>query len=128
MLSGCTQLDAVAEKSLGDLDPHLVICPLSVVETWMKELAHWAPSFKVLRFHAQGSERARLKSILRGSDALSGYDVCVTTYDIYSSEESWFKSRRWTYVVLDEGHKIKNSDTQIASKVQGLGALYRLSM
>lgn len=42
-------------------------------------------------------------------------------------EDGWFKSRRWTYCVLDEGHKIKNSETNLAHRVQGIGALYRLS-
>ena len=45
----------------------------------------------------------------------------------FSAEDSWFKARRWTYCVLDEGHKIKNSETNLAHRVQGIGALYRLS-
>ena len=51
----------------------------------------------------------------------------LTTYDAYSVEDTWFKSHRWTYCVLDEGHKIKNSETSLAHKVQGIGSLYRLS-
>ena len=54
------------------------------------------------------------------------FDICVTTYEGYVAEDSWFKSRRWTYIVLDEGHKIKNSETNIAGKLQGIGALHRL--
>lgn len=45
----------------------------------------------------------------------------------FVAEDSWFKTRRWTYCVLDEGHRIKNSETNLAHKVQGVGALYRLS-
>ena len=54
------------------------------------------------------------------------FDICVTTYEAYVAEDTWFKSRRWTYCVLDEGHKIKNSETNIAHKVQGIGSLFRL--
>ena len=55
------------------------------------------------------------------------YDLCITTYEAYVAEDTWFKSRRWTYCVLDEGHRIKNSETLLARKVQGIGSLFRLS-
>jgi SWI/SNF-related matrix-associated actin-dependent regulator of chromatin subfamily A member 5 len=114
----------VQETAKGTLDPHLIICPLSVVDTWVREINHWLPSFRTFRFHAQESERARLK--LAVANGTIAFDICVTTYEGFGAEEGWFKSRRWTYTVLDEGHKIKNSGTQIAHKVQGIGSLYRL--
>ena len=78
-----------------------------------------------MRFHGQVSERTRLKDSFR--DEKSGFDICITTYDSFAAEHGWFKSKRWHYCVLDEGHKIKNSDTAIASKLQGIGASRRLS-
>ena len=78
----------------------------------------------MLRFHAQQNERTRLKLAVRDGDIT--FDICVTTYDSYVAEDSWFKTRRWTYVVLDEGHKIKNADTIVAHKLHGIGSLYRL--
>jgi hypothetical protein len=55
------------------------------------------------------------------------FDLCITTYEAYVCEDSWFKSRRWFYCVLDEGHRIKNTDTNLFNKVRGIGSLYRLS-
>ncbi|KAI0344484.1 hypothetical protein BDW22DRAFT_1412345 [Trametopsis cervina] len=114
----------VAETTKGTIEPHLIVCPLSVVDTWLREIKHWLPSFRTLRFHAHESERTRLKLAVRDGEV--AFDICVTTYEGYSMEDSWFKSRRWTYVVLDEGHRIKNSETQIAHKLHGIGSLYRL--
>lgn len=38
-----------------------------------------------------------------------GVDVVVTTYESYLTENNWFKRAFvWRYVVLDEGHKVKN--------------------
>lgn len=79
----------------------------------------------MLRFHAQQAERSRLKVAIR--DGEIQFDVCVTTYEGYVAEDSWFKSRRWTYIVLDEGHRIKNADTILAGKLQGISSLYKLS-
>lgn len=75
-----------------------------------------------MRFHGVQSERERLKS----SPALAELDVLVTTYEAFVAEDAWFKKRRWTYCVLDEGHRIKNADTTLAGKVQGVSAQHRL--
>lgn len=37
----------------GQTRPFLVICPLSVLSSWMAEARKWAPGLKVLRFHGQ---------------------------------------------------------------------------
>lgn len=79
---------------------------------------------RVIRFHGSRTERDRIKESARGDRA---FDIMLTTYDVYVSEEQWFKSHRWMYCVLDEGHKIKHYDTNIAHKVQNLGCLFRLS-
>ncbi|RDB18237.1 putative global transcription activator SNF2L1 [Hypsizygus marmoreus] len=113
----------IKEKSPGLHDPHLVICPLSVLSSWETEAARWLPSLRVIRFHGPASERDRLKHSLRGD---RDFDIMLTTYDAYSIDDSWFKSFRWTYCVLDEGHKIKNSDTNLSQKIQGIGSLHRL--
>lgn len=89
-----------------------------------QEIARWIPSFRSLRFHAQQSERTRLKNLIRFGEL--EFDICVTTYEGYVAEDPWFKSQRWNYVVLDEGHKIKNTDTIVAHKLQGIGSLHRL--
>ncbi|KAG6830939.1 hypothetical protein H0H92_013867 [Tricholoma furcatifolium] len=88
-----------------------------------QEAARWLPSMRVLRFHGPHNERDRLKHMMRGG---RNFDIMITTYETYVAEDQWFKSSRWMYCVLDEGHKIKNSDTLLANKVQGLGSLYKL--
>ncbi|KAJ3928587.1 MAG: SNF2 family N-terminal domain-containing protein [Lentinula lateritia] len=112
----------IAERNLGRTDPHLIVCPLSVLSSWEAESARWLPSMTVVRFHGSANERLRLRNTLREGN----FDILVTTYEVYVTEDSWFKSRRWTYCVLDEGHKIKNSETIVSQKLQGLNAMYRL--
>ncbi|KAJ4486561.1 SNF2 family N-terminal domain-containing protein [Lentinula edodes] len=112
----------IAERNPGRTDPHLIVCPLSVLSSWEAESARWLPSMTVVRFHGSANERLRLRNTLREGN----FDILVTTYEVYVTEDSWFKSRRWTYCVLDEGHKIKNSETIVSQKLQGLNAMYRL--
>ncbi|KAH7906758.1 P-loop containing nucleoside triphosphate hydrolase protein [Hygrophoropsis aurantiaca] len=114
----------IRENDQGTQDPHLIICPLSVLSSWQNEAARWLPSFRVLRFHGTQAERDRLRNEFRVDQ--ERYDLVLTTYEAFVAEDSWFKSRRWFYCVLDEGHRIKNSGTNLASKVRGVGALHRL--
>lgn len=114
----------IQENEPGRHDPHLIICPLSVLSSWQNEAARWVPSLRVFRFHGTQSERDRLKNSVRNEEMK--FDLCITTYEAYVCEDSWFKSRRWFYCVLDEGHRIKNSDTNLFSKIRGMGSLYRL--
>lgn len=140
--------------------PCLVVCPLSVLSSWIAEARRWTPELKVLRFHGPIRERARLKRIASGEEDMYGnetqrarrkknsrrsaagkpsdpdnedlvdeppVDIVVTTYEGYLSEQNWFKRAFvWSYVVLDEGHKIKNDLSLISKALQGLGAEYRL--
>ncbi|KAK0200570.1 P-loop containing nucleoside triphosphate hydrolase protein [Desarmillaria ectypa] len=103
--------------------PHLAVCLLSVLSSWEAVKAtRWLPSTRTLRFHGPSAQR----TILKKTFLENFFDIVLTTYDAFSVEVSWFKSRRWTYCVLDEGHKIKNSGTQVAQNLQSIGSLYRL--
>lgn len=146
-----------------EIRPCLVVCPLSVLSSWMAEARRWTPDLKVLRFHGSAQERNRLKRVASGEEDMNGnqttrakrkknqrltatgkpiinlesdeendyeqrgVDLIVTTYEGFQAEHSWFKKAFvWRYVVLDEGHKIKNDLSQISQSLQSLGAEYRL--
>ena len=130
----------------GEHRPYLVVCPLSVVNSWVAEAEKWTPELNVLRFHGPSSSRSDLKQQAMGkaerfgrfvptgkkgrsrSTVPSGLpDVVVTTYEIFTAEKTWFSTAYvWRYCVLDEGHKIKNSQSLNASALQSLKTQYRL--
>jgi SWI/SNF-related matrix-associated actin-dependent regulator of chromatin subfamily A member 5 len=120
--SFATAYSLVTLSASGAIEPHLIICPLSVLSSWLNELGRWCPTLRAARFHGSAAERTRLKNTL-STDTL---DVLVTTYEAFVAEAGWLKKRRWTCLVLDEGHRVKNADTGIASSVQGVGAMFRL--
>jgi SWI/SNF-related matrix-associated actin-dependent regulator of chromatin subfamily A member 5 len=116
--------------------PFLVICPLSVLSSWMSECKRWTPHLRALRFHGPSIERARLKKVAETGELFGvndnegegrGYDVVVTSYEVFEREKAWFRRAFvWRYVVLDEGHKIKNEKANVSIALQGLAAEYRL--
>ena len=62
--------------------PSLVICPLSVLSSWMTESRRWTPDLKILRFHGPVHERDRLKRIATGE------------IDVYGNETKRHKIKR----------------------------------
>ncbi|KAJ6486071.1 P-loop containing nucleoside triphosphate hydrolase protein [Mycena vitilis] len=105
---------------------HLIVCPLSVLSSWEAECRRWVPSMRVLRFHGTPDERERIKNLMRAAD--TPVDIILTTYETLSSTDNgWLKTRRWTCVVLDEGHRIKNAEREVAQRAASLGGLWRIS-
>lgn len=75
---------------------------------------------------ASGQPLISLDSDSEDEEVSRGVDVVVTTYESYLAEQGWFKRAFvWRYVVLDEGHKIKNDKSLVSGALQGLQAEYR---
>ena len=94
--------------------PHLVVCPLSVLSSWMLEAKKWCPDMRFIRLHTCDiDERARLKHTLLNASA--SFDVALTTYEMAAGTTPLARALcshiQWQCMVLDEGHKVKNDAT-----------------
>ncbi|KAK3706971.1 hypothetical protein LTR37_012470 [Vermiconidia calcicola] len=116
-----------SEPTTGEHRPYLVVCPLSVLSSWMNEAKRWVPGLNAVRFHGPKTERERLKEDCRSAGKAAKFDIIVTTYETFVAEQGWFKRAFvWRYCVLDEGHKIKNEKSDVSHSIQSLSAEYRL--
>mmetsp|Transcript_5770 Transcript_5770/g.14053 ORF Transcript_5770/g.14053 Transcript_5770/m.14053 type:complete len:1276 (+) Transcript_5770:133-3960(+) len=106
--------------------PSLIVCPLSVMSSWLKELNRWAPSLKVYRLHSSGREeqnrqRTELRTHLLGTDEdPTPYDVVLTSYEMLKVKpfQSTWHRVHFNYLILDEGHKVKGHTTDLATAVR----------
>lgn len=115
------------KETLKEGGPSLVVCPLSVVDSWMNEFGKWAPKMKVLRLHSSNII-AREEQVQKYLNDPFKYDVIVTTYDMVKSStlvRTWQRIH-FRYVVLDEGHLIKNHTTQVAQCLRKLHSKSKL--
>ncbi len=102
-----------------DLGPALVIAPTSLAFNWLREAMAFAPSLNVRLHRGAGRERT-LADIGPG-------DVVVTSYDIaVLDRESWTK--RFSTVVFDEAHALKNAGTQRAQAAVHIDADCRIAL
>ncbi|XP_022256927.1 DNA excision repair protein ERCC-6-like [Limulus polyphemus] len=87
----------------------LIVMPVSLIQTWEKEFDKWAPGIQVYAFHSSSKkerERNMLRVQKRGGVLLTSYGMLVTSWDLMARLEG--REFVWDYVILDEGHKIKN--------------------
>lgn len=96
--------------------PFLVICPLSVIDSWASEASKWVPILSVLKYNGTQEERTRIKTtIARQRRSKSIPDLVVASYDTVMPDITWFRRAFvWKYIVLDEGHRINNSESKKA--------------
>lgn len=101
--------------------PYLVVAPLNVVPNWALEFEKFTPSLKVLPYIGPKDKRTQLR---RGG--WKKHDVIITSYELAMLDFDYFKSTQWTYLVVDEGHRLKNFKSQLFSKLKELNCSNRL--
>ncbi|ANQ06452.1 Uncharacterized protein PCOAH_00009450 [Plasmodium coatneyi] len=87
---------------------NLIIVPLSTLPNWMSEFEAWCPSLKVITYKGNKCERKGLAKQLLECE----YDICLTTFDFAIKEKALLIKIFWTYIVVDEGHRMKNSKSK----------------
>ncbi|XP_039295321.1 lymphocyte-specific helicase-like [Nilaparvata lugens] len=103
---------------MGIRGPYLVVAPLSTLSNWLHEFEKFAPEIPVVLFYGSAEERKaqrrKLKTATKINDKLTAVlPVVVTSYQVPLQEKETLCSINWQYIVVDEGHSIKNKDTQL---------------
>ncbi|TVY84992.1 ATP-dependent helicase fft2 [Lachnellula suecica] len=102
---------------IGNNGPHLVVCPGSTLENWLRECKNFAPQLVVEPYHGAQKERGEMAdSILENRDQIN---IIVTTYDMAAKKEDnkFMRRLKPDVCVYDEGHYLKNPNSQ---RYQGL--------
>ncbi|KAL4268944.1 hypothetical protein AB1N83_002062 [Pleurotus pulmonarius] len=107
-------------KEKGQKGPHLIVVPSSTLENWCREFARFAPSISVQTYYAGKEERPHLRQTLSDTQACTsetgdGWEVLITTYNLAQGDEKdrkFFRRIEWDCCVFDEGHVLKNFQSQ----------------
>ncbi|GLD99976.1 hypothetical protein PINS_up008704 [Pythium insidiosum] len=103
------------QQTKANVQRFLVVAPLSVVPNWVEQFGSFAPAIDVRMYAGQKDERKALQAEIKAVPNDSPL-VVVTSYDILLIDTDFFASITWRLRVLDEGHRLKNSQ----SKLHGL--------
>ncbi len=98
----------------------LIVCPSSLVFNWHQEFKKFAPHI-IVRIHT-GKDREKSSSSLIYSD------ITITSYSIILRDIEWFKSHRFSYLILDESQQIKNKDSKIFKAINQIETQHKISL
>jgi superfamily II DNA or RNA helicase len=104
--------------------PTLVVCPVSVLGNWVRELERFAPQLSVLVHHGPG--RTRDGDELAA--AVAQHDVVLTTYSLVARDLVVLETSRFTRLVLDEAQQVKNAATAQSKAIARLDAPRRIAL
>ncbi|KAG8863277.1 hypothetical protein FRB96_008768 [Tulasnella sp. 330] len=105
---------------------HLIIVPPSTLENWVREFQRFAPEIDVRTYYGSQNDRVELRYELASSDE---WDVVLTTYNFAAGNEhdrKFFKKTEWEVCVFDEGHMLKNFQSQRYEALMRIRANWRL--
>ncbi|KAF4748328.1 putative global transcription activator SNF2L2 [Perkinsus olseni] len=108
---------------------YLIVVPLSTLPNWKAEFKKWLPAARVVVMRGDLTTRRQIARVLQGRQEAGtdvGYEVCLTTPEILIRETRTLSKVDWMYVIIDEGHKIKNHLSRFHIAVSAVPARHRL--
>ncbi|ELR09440.1 hypothetical protein VC83_01913 [Pseudogymnoascus destructans] len=116
------------EKYLG---PHLIVAPLSTLSNWVEEFQKWTPTVPVLLYHGDPAKREELRTTkitkhLENGRPTSKFPVVCTSYDIILRDKNYLSHINWEFIIIDEGHRLKNFNSQLFQELRKFTSATRL--
>ena len=111
---------------LGVTGPFLIVAPLSTIENWKREFNRFSPSLPVVLYHGSKEERAeirrkelsRTKTVTDFGDKRKVRNTFVTSFSVAMNDTPFLKNVQWKYLVIDEGHRLKNMHCRLIRELK----------
>jgi len=92
--------------------PYLIVSPLSTLSNWVAEIRKFAPSLPAILYHGTIEERANIrKRKMKKVD--ENFPIIITSYEIVINDKKFLSKYNWKYIIVDEGHRLKNYNCKL---------------
>merc|ERR1719502_965235 len=103
--------------------PFLVAGPLATLPNWINEFKKWLPSCPCVLYHGSKEDR---EDIRRTFNDPSKFSVVVTSFEICIIDRPHLEKYNWQFLILDEGHRIKNRNCRLVKELKQYSSVSRL--
>ncbi|XP_059665229.1 chromatin structure-remodeling complex protein SYD [Cornus florida] len=112
-------------ETKNDRGPFLVVVPSSVLPGWETEINFWAPSIHRIIYSGPPEERRKL---FKERIVHQKFNVLLTTYEYLMNKHDRPKLSKihWHYIIIDEGHRIKNASCKLNAELKHYQSSHRL--
>ncbi|XP_039158136.1 ATP-dependent DNA helicase DDM1 [Eucalyptus grandis] len=114
-------------KGKGLDGPYLVIAPLSTLSNWVNEIQRFVPSMKAIIYHGDKKQRDELRRKYMPRTVGPSFPIIVTSYEVAMNDaKKCLRHYSWKYIVVDEGHRLKNAQCKLLKQLKFLSTENKL--
>ncbi|MCX4682372.1 DEAD/DEAH box helicase [Streptomyces sp. NBC_01433] len=111
-------LHLLNQETAATAGPTLVVCPATMLGAWEREIARFAPTVPVRRFHGPA----------RSLDLLPADAVVLTTYATLRRSTDRLTGAAWSLVAADEAQAVKNALSGTAGALRKVPSRSRVAL
>ncbi|KAI0881702.1 PHD/FYVE-zinc-finger like domain-containing protein [Annulohypoxylon maeteangense] len=96
--------------------PFLIVVPNATCPNWRRELKDWSPSLRVVTYHGgKASQELAYRHELFPNGVKDGMKahVVIMSFEAASTIKGTFQGVKWAGLIVDEGQRLKNDETQL---------------
>jgi ATP-dependent DNA helicase len=124
-------------RSKGTYGPFLVAAPLSTLSNWINEFQtyvslgrtdkRFAPEIPCILYHGDKVTREGLrKKHFSRKQSPEQFPIVVTSYEIIMNDRQFLAKLQWKFIIIDEGHRIKNLNCKLIRELKSYDSANRL--
>lgn len=92
---------------------------LSPLSNWLSEIERFTPSLDAIIYHGDKKERAEIVRKYMPRTTGPNFPIIITSYEVALSDaRRHLKHYSWKYLVVYEGHRLKNSKCKLVKELK----------
>ncbi|XP_053607082.1 DNA excision repair protein ERCC-6-like [Plodia interpunctella] len=108
----------------GGLGPSIIVAPATIIYQWVSQFHYWCPNLRIAVLHHSGSHIGNHNKLIR--DLHASHGALLMTYAGIVKYSQDLLSKKWHYIILDEGHKIRNPEIQVSKLIKKFQTPHKL--
>jgi ATP-dependent DNA helicase len=126
-------------RSKGTFGPFLVAAPLSTLSNWINEIQtyrspfrercqfRFTPDIPCLLYHGDKFTRESIREKYFSKNQHDAtFPIVVTSYEIIMHDRQYLSRIQWKFIIIDEGHRIKNLNCKLVQELKSYDSANRL--
>ena len=115
--------------------PFLIAAPLATLHNWLNEFRKWLPSCPCVLYHGDKAEREEIRKSFyhhhhkdnnAQSNRKESFSVVITSFEICIIDRPHLDRYSWQFLIIDEGHRIKNRNCRLVKELKLYSTTSRL--